>query len=182
MKDELKIQLLKRKFQSLKYIEEFISNYQTFVQTGLDASDKYKQYRQTHTDFIPNDEMAFEEDFWESRVKPNFQRMLSSSQNTLLRLSNNEKGAIDYLDGLAGDFRGLSRGFDGTRETFMDIVNPDIRKTYLKLWNITDFQACNIEKTINNWWEDSSILDEEITGPIDENELLNYLEPGEKID
>src|SRR5690554_3278668 len=94
-------------------------------------------------------------------------------------ISRNDHRTNMYLDGLAGDFRGISRGFDGIRENFMDVATPEMRKEYRHLFNVVNFQACNIEKTINNWWKDTSIVDEDITGPIDEQELLNYLEPGE---
>jgi len=166
MNQKIKIILLKRKFLSIEYAEEFISNYQQFIQTGLDALEIYLKYRKSHPEFIPTEEIIFEESFWLDRVRPNFQRMLHSSKNTLIRIKNNEPNYSDYLDGLAGNFRGLSRGFDGVSETFMDVATPEARKKYRHLWDITDIQACNIEKAINNWWKDSSILDEEITGVI----------------
>src|SRR5690554_7461097 len=82
-----------------------------------------------------------------------------------------KQGDNSTLDSLAGSFRGISRGFDGIRENFMDVATPEMRKEYRHLFNVVNFQACNIEKTINNWWKDTSIVDEEITGPIDEQEL-----------
>ena len=40
----------------------------------------------------------------------------------------------------------------------------------------------NIDYTISGYWDDNEILDEEITGPMDEQELLNYLKPDESLD
>ncbi len=179
MKDTLKITLLKRKFQSLTYIEAFISNYQKFVQTGLDSFEVYQKYRQQHSEFAPDNTLLMEEDFWEYCVKPNFKGMLQRSKEAL---KNARMGKKTTVRSLAGSFRGLSRGFDGIEESFMDIATPKAREKYLQLWKLVSKQASNIEKTINNRWKDSSILDEEITGPIDEQELLNYLNPDESID
>ena len=181
MNQTLKITLLKRKFQSQEYIEEFIANYQQFIQTGLDAFDAYKAYRQRHPEFKPNDVITFEESFWENRVIPNFTRMFHSSESTLERAKNNEINYLDYVDGLAGDFRGLSRGFDGVGETFMEVVQTGLEDKFLRQWKQTSRQATVIESTINSWWEDDEILDEEITGPIDESELLKYLKAGESM-
>ena len=40
----------------------------------------------------------------------------------------------------------------------------------------------NIDYTISGYWDNDEILDEEITGPMDKNELLNYLKLGESVD
>ncbi|WP_299200712.1 hypothetical protein [uncultured Amphritea sp.] len=178
MNQTLKITLLKRKFQSLEYIEEFITNYQQFIQTGLDAFDAYKAYRQRHPEFKPNDVMAFEESFWENQVKPNFHGMLQRSTEAL---SSAKKGKTTTARSLAGSFRGLSRGFDGVGETFMEVVQTGLEDKFLRQWKQTSRQATVIESTINSWWEDDEILDEEITGPIDESELLKYLKAGESM-
>ena len=176
MNEQLKIILLKRKFQSIPYFEEFIKNYKAFLKTGLQALDIYLKYRQEHPEFEPNNTLLREEDFWIDRVKPNFEGMHYRADEAL-ELA--KQGDNSTLDSLAGSFRGISRGFDGIEENFMDVATPEMRKEYLRLYKLTIRQACNIEKTINNWWKDTSIVDEEITGPIDEQELLNYLEPGE---
>lgn len=131
MNDELKITLLKRKFQSLAYIEEFISNYQRFVQTGLDAFEVYQKYRKSQPEFQANNILLMEEDFWESRVIPNFKGMLYSSKEALFNARN---GKYSTVRSLAMDFRGLSRGFDGIREEFMDVTSPEVRKKYLSLY------------------------------------------------
>ena len=179
MNQTLKIKLLKRKFQSLEYIEKFIENYQHFLQTGLDGLEIYQKYRKANPDFIPSDYLLMEENFWEHRAKPNFYGMLRSSEESL---SNFKAGKKSTVGALAGDFRGLSRGFDGIEEEFMDIASPELRKRYLKLYKQTSRQADNVAKTINERWKDSSILKETITGPIDEQDLLKYLEPDEKLD
>ena len=115
---------------------------------------------------------------WDQKVKPNFLSMRKSSEEALNFAKQNN---IGYTRGLSGDFRGLNKSMDGIRESFMDVLDPKIKEEYLPRWKSTDIEAHNIEKTINNWWKPASILDEEITGPIDEKELLNYLKPGESI-
>lgn len=176
MNEQLKITLLKRKFQSIPYFEEFIKNYKTFLKIGLQALDIYLKYRQEHPEFEPNNTLLREEDFWIDRVKPNFEGMHYRADEAL-ELA--KQGDNSTLDSLAGSFRGISRGFDGIRENFMDVATPEMRKEYRRLYDITSDQAMIIEATINGWWDEGEILDEEITGPIDEQELLNYLEPGE---
>ena len=179
MNQILKIKLLKRKFQSLGYIEEFIENYQSFLQTGLEGLELYQQYRKAYPEFTPSEYLLLEEDFWGHRVKPNFYGMLRSSEEAL---NNFRAGKKSTVRSLAMDFRGLSRGFDGIREEFMDVCTPELRKKYRALYKQANKQANNVAKTINDRWKDSSILKEAITGPIDKEELLNYLEPGELPD
>lgn len=176
MNEQLKITLLKRKFQSIPYFEEFIKNYKTFLETGLEALNIYVNYRKEHPEFEPNKTLLMEEDFWVDRVKPNFEGMHYRADEAL-ELA--KQGDSSTLDSLAGSFRGISRGFDGIRENFMDVATPDMRKEYRRLYHLTSRQATIIEATINGWWDDDEILRESITGPIDEQELLNYLEPNE---
>jgi hypothetical protein len=178
MNTELKIKLLKRKFQSMNYIEEFIANYQEFVKTGLDALEAFKIYRKSNPQYVPDKVVAFEEGFWEDVVKPNFKGMQSRSKEALADAQQGDKSTVRSL---AASFRGLSRGFDGVDEEFMDVVDPEVRKKYLALYNLTSDQATIIESTINDWWDDDEILRETITGPIDEKELLDYFEPGETV-
>lgn len=179
MTPEKKILLLKRKFQSLQYIEQFIAHYQEFIDTGLKALELYKKYKINNPSFVSTPDMDTDEYLWELKVKPNFLGMHASS---IEALENAKYGKNSTVRSLAADFRGLSKSMDGIGESFMDVPDSDIKKHYLELWKITGKESRNIEKTINQWWKDSSILDKEITGPIDDNELLNYLEPGETVD
>src|SRR5690554_5869356 len=89
MNEQLKITLLKRKFQSIPYFEEFISNYKKFNQTGINAFDAYQQYRQEHPEFQPSNTLLMEEDFWEYRAIPNFYGNLGAADEAL---ENAEKG------------------------------------------------------------------------------------------
>ncbi|WP_152558846.1 hypothetical protein [Endozoicomonas numazuensis] len=174
----MKSRLLKRKFQSLEYIEQFIGHYQQFLDTGLSALTSYKDYKKQNPTFVPTKLMDTDEWLWDIKVRPNFLRMHSSSVKAM---NFAKKNNMDYVDGLAGDMRGLSRSMDGIREAFMDILDPSVKEEYLSLWKITSREARNIEKTINQWWKEDSILKESITGPIDEQELKNYLQPGESL-
>ncbi|MGI9283265.1 MAG: hypothetical protein ACR2PX_27045 [Endozoicomonas sp.] len=178
MNPQIKSKLLKRKFQSLAYIEQFIEHYQQFIDTGLNALAAYKNYKKQTPAFVPTKSMETEEWFWDLKVKPNFLSMKLSSKEAL---QNAKLGKKTTVRSLAGDFRGLSRGMDGIRETFMEVPDPLVRKKYLALRKTTSTEASNIEITINQWWKDGEILRETITGPIDEQELLNYLKPGESI-
>ena len=178
MNPHTKSQLLKRKFQSLEYIEQFIDHYQQFIDTGLDALASYKEYKKKNPSFIPTKRMETDEWLWDKKVRPNFLGMRSSSVEAL---QNAKQGKKTTVRSLAGDFRGLSRSMDGIREAFMDIPDPSVKEEYLSLWKITSREARNIEKTINQWWKEDSILKESITGPIDEQELKNYLQPGESF-
>jgi hypothetical protein len=42
--------------------------------------------------------------------------------------------------------------------------------------------ASNIYRTIGDRWKPGSILKEFVTGPIDEQDLLKYLKPGESLE
>ncbi|GAB1258005.1 hypothetical protein NBRC116494_25070 [Aurantivibrio plasticivorans] len=175
MKESTKIQLLKQYFISEEYILEFINSYQDFIEHSLRALDSYKKLKAS-TSLSTNKDWDIDEELWDKKVKPNFLSMQNASQTALAEYKKNN---LDYLDRLAGDFRGLSKNMDGIRESFMEALDASIKKIYFQQWKNTTRSARNIEKTINNWWKDSSILDENITGPIEEKKLLKHLKSGE---
>lgn len=177
MNEYIKIHLLKRKFSSIEYLEDFINTYQLFIDHSLSALDQYKNVKKQKT-ITPNRDMDIDEKLWDEKVKPNFLRMYRSSQTAIEKA---RLGDLSAIRSLAADFKGLSKSMDGVRESFMDTLEPEIKKTYFSLWKRNRVTAGNIVDTINNWWKDDEILDEEITGPVDEVNLLNYLKPGEQV-
>ncbi|NMP81789.1 hypothetical protein HHE92_18590 [Pseudoalteromonas arctica] len=99
-------------------------------------------------------------------------------------LEKAKNGNFSHIRGSAGNLRGLSRDVDnigGFGEWWHEIDNKywdTFYSTYMKTKKI----GSNIDYTISGYWDNDEILDEEITGPMDKNELLNYLKPGESLD
>ncbi|MCG3727793.1 hypothetical protein [Vibrio cincinnatiensis] len=177
MTPELKETLLVRYFSSLEYSEQFAEHFIQFIDTGLIALEQY--------DALPikpvtaDNYNSIEKDvyLWHLKVKPNFIRMRQNMQDAI---SSARNGDFRIISSAAGSFRGLTRNMDGIFETFMDYINPEIKSRYFELWDMADREGSNIYYSFRNFWEPGKILNTRITGPIDEQKLLTYLQPGEQ--
>lgn len=179
MKKEIKEKLLLRKFSSLDYIEEFISHYKGFVIAGINAVAAYRALPIEPVYQNNYNEISSDIELWEKKVLPNFRRM-NESADYALKMS--KQGNFDYVDSLAGDLRGLSKDMDGINETFMDYIDSNIKYQYFSNLDQAKIEGDNILWTLSNYWDPGEILDMKITGPIDENDLIRYLKPGETLD
>jgi len=74
----------------------------------------------------------------------------------------------------------LSRDMDVLGEKWWDYVPLDIARKFGVNLSKAQQMASNIAWTLGEAWNDDEILRERITGPIDEQELLKYIKPGEK--
>jgi len=168
--------LLERKFTSIDYIKLYVDGYQEIVETLEAGMNEFElQLKKNPTLNIDN----FKQ--WQLRGAPNIKR---GAQNALEHF---EKAKKDHLTGIAssaGNLRGLSRDVDnigGFGDWWHEIDNKYWDKFYTTYME-TETIGSNIDYTISGYWDDDEILDEEITGPIDEQELLNYLKPDESLD
>ncbi|RMF19894.1 MAG: hypothetical protein D6758_00765, partial [Gammaproteobacteria bacterium] len=75
-----------------------------------------------------------------------------------------------------------SKDMDVMGDLWFDYIPKDLAYTVGKPWGKAEQMASNIYYTVGEYWRPGEITDEEITGLIDEQELLRYLKPGETVD
>ena len=121
-------------------------------------------------------EIKKDADLWHLKVKPNFLGMRKGMQEAL---NYAKQGDFSYIRADAGNFKALSKDMDGIRVAFMDFIDPEVKARYFTLWKLAHTEGCNIYYTLSDFWDPGEILNTKITGPIDEQQLLKYLQPGE---
>lgn len=177
MTPEMREKLLLRMFSSIGYMEDYAQHFIEFIDTGLLALDLYE--RSTSKPIADPDYSNVVSDvrLWKLKVKPNF---LGMKENMAEALVNARAGKFSTIRSAAGNFRGLSKDMDGIRESFMDFIDPAIKQKYFAEWKVTNRMGGNIYYTLSGYWNPQEVLNEEITGVIDEKELLGYLSAGEE--
>ena len=164
-------------FSSFEYTEQFVNDFIQFIDTGLLALELYDALPVKPTNAANYAEVKKDADLWHLKVKPNFVRMRQNMQDAIVAA---QQGNFRVIRAAAGSFRGLNKDMDGIREAFMDFIEPDVKARYFELWTLAHTEGCNIYYTLSDHWDTGEILNTEITGPIDEQQLLKYLQPGEK--
>lgn len=177
MKSDLKQKLLLRMFSSIEYMEEYVRHFINFIDTGLLALETYEQLPTKPVGHVDYSLVETDVRLWHKKVKPNFLLMKKNIQEAIVEA---RQGDYSGIDAAAGNFRGLSKDMDGIRESFMDFIDPAIKQNYFAEWKIVGTMGDNLAKTIGTRWREGSILNEKITGVIDEKELLGYLSPDEE--
>lgn len=177
MKPELKEKLLLRLFSSLEYTEQFVEHFTQFIDTGLLALELFDNLPVKPLNAENYSEIQKDAALWHKKVKPNFLGMRKGMHEALAYA---KQGDFSYVRCDAGNFKSLSKDMDGIREAFMDFIDPEIKARYFKLWKLAHTEGCNIYYTLSDFWDAGEILNSKITGPIDEQQLLNYLQPGEQ--
>ena len=176
MKSDLKEKLLLRMFSSIEYIEKFVEH---FV-AAMDAAEKgvatYKKKPPGDPHLLAGYQPEIRQ--WETKVLPNFRRM---KINAIEALSNYKNGKISTMRSCTGNFRGLSKDMDGIGEEWWQVVDPVIRQNYYENLKIAGVMGDNILFTIIKGWRPGELFKESITGPIEEQDLLRYLKPGETV-
>ena len=179
MNDELKRTLLTRKFSSIEYMEEF----RAYLSKAIAG---FKESLQWFNDHPPKDvdwqswHISDKAEEWERRALPNFERMLDSADEGI---KETKKGNISVIRSLTGSMQGLSKDMDVLGEKWWDYVDLEVARKYGLNMNEAEQRASNIWRTVGEYWKTpESILKETITGPIDEEDLLHYLQPGESAD
>ncbi|MGB0503256.1 MAG: hypothetical protein ACPGGD_04340 [Thalassolituus sp.] len=174
MTPELKKTLLTRKFSSIEYMQE-LENYMSQSIQGLVDSLNYFNEHCSHVDmndWVPADTPQA----WEDRALPNFNRILTSIKNGIDYANQDDPS---YIEGVTGSMQGLSKDMDVLGRQWWKYVDSSVVQVYGSNMNMARQTASNIWHTVGDYFEEDEILDEEITGPIDEQDLLRYLKPGE---
>ena len=177
MKPELKEKLLLRLFSSLEYTEQFVGHFIQFIDTGLLALEQFDNLSVKPLNVENYAEIKKDADLWHKKVKPNFLGMRKGMHEALAYA---KQGDFSHIRCDAGNFKSLNKDMDGIREAFMDHIEPEVKTRYFALWKVAHTEGCNIYYTLSDFWDPGEIINTEITGPIDEQQLLKYLQPGEQ--
>ncbi|RMG54541.1 MAG: hypothetical protein D6717_09420 [Gammaproteobacteria bacterium] len=174
---ELKKKLLERMFASPEYIEQFVGYLDKAVE-GLHESLEWFENNPPQDVDWESWHIADTPEGWRIKAVPNFERMLRSARQGL---ENAKKGDYQVIEGLTGSMMGLTRDMDVLGGKWWDYVPKELDDKFFNNLYKARKMASNIWRTVGDYWKTpESILKENITGPIDEQELLKYLEPHER--
>jgi hypothetical protein len=177
MTPEMKKKLLLRKFSSIEYMEELY----TYFSKAVDGLYESIEWFSNHPPDVDWQSWHIGErpEGWEKRAVPNFEGYLESISQGI---EDYKKGDSNRIRGTSNCIMSLSKDMDVLGEKWWDYVDVNVaRKFGVNLGKAMEI-ASNIWRTVGEYWRSpESVLDEEITGPIDEQELLRYLKPGEKV-
>jgi hypothetical protein len=170
---ELKEILLKRKFSSIEYMREMVEAHGLAVEAleeGLDQFfAKYPDEEKWPPHCMP--------DVWQWRVLTNFKRMQGAMERSL---EDAKRGDNWRMSSVVGSLRGLSKDMDGISWDLWNYIDKETTEKFSRNLGKAEQHGENLYWTLDDGWNPAEVLDEEITGPIDEQELLKYLKPGEK--
>ena len=116
---------------------------------------------------------------WRSRALPNMMGYLKGKDEDIEKY---DQGELGYMRGTAHNIMMLECNLDNVGDKWWEYVPEEIVFKYGKNMTQAEKMASNIWRTVGDYWKTpESILKENITGPIDEQELLKYLKPGETV-
>ena len=177
MTPEMKKTLLTRKFSSIEYMQELEHYMEQAIQGLIDALDYFDQHCQ-HID-MSTWQPAEKPEAWRDRALPNFNRILSSTRKAIVYA---KQGDLSYIEGVTGSMQGLSKDMDVLSDRWVDYIPKDVAYAHGIPMGKARKIASNIWRTVGEYWKSpESVLKETITGPIDEQDLLRYLQPGEQV-
>ncbi|WP_369600733.1 hypothetical protein AAIA72_12955 [Hahella sp. SMD15-11] len=177
MSPEMKATLLKRKFSSIEYMEEM----ERLWNQSVAALEKCIDWFYEHNKDLDLSRWQYADTpmAWEDRVLPNFHRL---SESIRRGIENARKGNTDTIQSVTGSMMGLSKDMDVMGDLWFDYIPKDLAYSCGKPEYEAKQMARNIYYTVGEYWRPGEITDEEVTGPIDEQDLLRYLRPGESPD
>ncbi len=178
MNPELRKKLLERMFSSPEYMRQ-MADYFDKAMVGLHESlEWFEQHPPQDVDW-ESWHISNKPEGWRMRAVPNLERLQRAIHEGIERV---EKGGSDALiRTAANNIMALSRDMDVLGEKWWDYVPQDIAFKFGKNLGQAEQMAANIYRTLGGGFaaRPGAILDEEITGPVDEQQLLKYLKPGE---
>mgnify|MGYP000445225002 CR=1 FL=1 len=177
MNAQLKKKLLLRKFASIEYMEEF----RDYHRGALEAMEEGINYFYRH----PPDEDWHQwhrsewPETWEERAVANFRGMQRSITEGI---QNAQRSKWSTIRSAAGAFTGISKDMDGMGEKWWSYIPGEYQERFDENLAAAIKRASNIWETVGEYWDenDDDLLKETITGPVDEQDLLRYLNPGEQ--
>jgi hypothetical protein len=173
MTPELKEKLLIRLFSSLEYIEEFCEHFDKWMGGVINRFESFEQQLLIKPSLASKHKLAVSQ--WRDRVIPNFKGMREDACESLKMI---QQGKTEPMIGTTGNLQGLSKDMDGISWDWWDEIDDPFNPDHTR---IGDQMASNIYYTLAGYWRPGELLNEEITGKIDEKKLLKHLKPGEQV-
>lgn len=168
--------LLVRLFGSKPYMEKFADHFIKGLEIAVDAFSIFDQLAEKDQALAQKFEMELRQ--WRSRVIPNF---IGMKENAIDAKINLKKGNTNTMRSATGNLRGLSKDMDGIGWEWWQEIDPSYWEQYVEHSNIAEQMAGNIYRTLSGYWRTGVILKETITGPINDQELMAHLKPGESL-
>ncbi|QUM85210.1 hypothetical protein [Moritella sp. 28] len=176
MNKTAKKELLTRKLTSVEYMTEYVEYFNQMVDSLLMGMGAFQQLQKQNPHVDAHNFSA-----WESRGLPNLKGDRAYAIDALKKA---KAGDPSYLSSSAGNLRGISKDVDniGGFGEWWQHIDKKYENDFRRKLNRTQTIGSNIYWTIRDSWNNDEILDEDITGVIDEADLLKYLKPNEKLD
>lgn len=176
MNKTVKKELLKRKFTSNDYMTEYVDYFNQMVDSLLLGMGAFQQLQKQNPNIDAHNFYA-----WESRGLPNLE---SGRAYAIDALNKAKAGDPSYLSSSAASLRGISKDVDniGGYGEWWNHIDKKYEEQFDRALDNAQTTGGNIHYTICGYWEGDKLLNENITGPIDEADLLNFLKPNEKLD
>ena len=172
MTPELRKKLLERMFSSKEYYLRMMDYYAKALEGAEEALAWFDENMPTKDAHALKTANA-----WRIRALPNMMGYLKGKDEDIERY---DQGDLEYMEGTAHNIMTLERNLDNVGDKWWEYVPQEIVFKYGKYMTKAEQMAKNVWHTVGDYYDEGEILDEEITGPIDEQELLKYLKPGER--
>lgn len=175
MNNDLKKMLIQRKFSGVEYMLEMGRWHQYAIDTLTEALSEFylrypnqKDWRKWPISDWPQT--------WEQRVLEN----LKGTQSNLEKgIENYKNGKISTIRSVSGSVHNIFRNLDSFGWGWWSHLPSSYKQDFNDKLVKASKMATNIMDTLSNYWKDDEILNERITGPVDEQDLRRYLKPGE---
>jgi len=174
--DALKRTLLERKFRIIEYMEEMRSYHQQAIDALIAALQHIYNNPPKGADWKIWPQ-ADRPGVWEERALRNIQGTHKSVERGI---TNAKAGNFSTIRNATGSLQGIFGNLTNMSWKWWGYIDPSYKDTFTLKLAQAEAMASNVRCEIGGYWRiPGSMLDEEITGPIDEQDLLRYLKPGE---
>ncbi|ROQ18492.1 hypothetical protein EDC38_2719 [Marinimicrobium koreense] len=177
MDDNLKRTLLRRKFSSIEYMQEMSVWHRRAIEVLENSLDAFFERSSEQGDWHQWPASDWPET-WRDRVLRNLVGTQKGIDEAIQKAIEGDNG---YMEGVASEVHSIFRNLDNFSWGWWDRVSDHYREDFQSSLVKAKKRATNIMDTLSEYWRDDEILNERITGPIDEEDLKRYLKPGESI-
>ena len=178
MNPDLKKKLLERMFSSSEYMRQMGEYFDKALERLNESLEWFEKNPPQDVDW-ESWHISNKPEGWRKRAVPNLNML---SRSIWQGIEEYENGDPDRIRGTSNNIMALSRDMDVLGEKWWDYVPLDIARKFGVNLGKAEQMASNIYRTLGGGFaaRPGTITDEEVTGPIDEQELLKYLKPGER--
>ncbi len=175
MNDNLKKMLVQRKLSDVEYILEMGRWHQGAIDTLTEALNEFYLHYPNQKDWRKWP-ISDSPETWEQRVLEN----LKGTQSNIEKgIENYRNGKISTIRSVSGSVHNIFRNLDNFGWGWWNHLPTSYKQDFNDKLVKASKMATNIMDTLSDYWNDDEILNERITGPVDEQDLRRYLKPGE---